>query len=276
MQLAPIETSWIAIKDIATTDFDSTLEIVAETGANERYSVAWCDLLASGRRFGRSIVINGHHASIKELPPQRKPLQLQQQTSFNVPIHMPGWLMNRYSMQLFNAIYYRLQKRNSGPRIVDYNSYFYPLDAIKNWNRFYGKKGFIQYQCVLPLKTAREGFKTILQQLQKRCFHSPLAVLKKFGPAGEGLLSFPMEGITMAIDIPHKGPDLFPFLDQLDAIVIAYGGRTYLAKDARMHSDSFKAMYPQLEQWQQIKMHVDPRGIWSSDLSRRLQLGVWR
>jgi decaprenylphospho-beta-D-ribofuranose 2-oxidase len=177
-------------------------------------------------------------------------------------------------MGAFNELYYHLQGRRRRPFVADYESFFFPLDSIGNWNRIYGKRGFIQYQCVLPLNTAYEGMKTLLETLARERRSSFLSVFKRFGKADKGLLSFPFEGYTLTLDLPVKDSGLFKFLDGLDDIVLRYGGRVYLAKDARLKPASFRAMYPQFGAWLAIKQQIDPHGQFDSDLARRLEMGV--
>ncbi len=275
LRLQPIESSYIIARHYPATDLANAMSLLSEGGADDKYSVAWIDCLASGSDLGRSIVILGHHAKQNELPPklQNAPLQLPNTRQYTVPISLPFSFVNSFSVRLFNALYYRVQSSKNGLEVMSYDSFFYPLDAIGQWNRIYGKKGFIQYQFVLPTEQAHEGLKAILERLAKSQRASFLAVLKRFGEQGKGLLSFPRAGFTLALDIAVSDEDLFPFLDQLDEMVLHYGGRVYLAKDARLNADRFKAMYPNYELFQAIKKQVDPTGLIRSDLSKRLGLG---
>jgi FAD/FMN-containing dehydrogenase len=188
----------------------------------------------------------------------------------NVGFDFPSWILNSFSVSAFNEFYYRLQGRRKQPFISDYESFFFPLDRIGNWNRMYGKRGFIQYQCVLPSAMALEGMRALLEALTAAKRASFLSVLKRFGPAGEGLLSFPLEGYTLTLDLPVSDSELFPFLDQLDELVLKYGGRVYLAKDARLRAENFRAMYPQFTEWQRLKALFDPADCFTSDLALRL------
>jgi FAD/FMN-containing dehydrogenase len=158
----------------------------------------------------------------------------------------------------------------SKPFPSDPESFFFPLDRIANWNRLYGKRGFVQYQCVLPTRESRRGLQLLLEESQRSHRPSFLAVLKRFGPEGQGLLSFPMEGYTLTMDFPVSDSGLFPFLDRLDEIVVEHGGRVYLAKDARLKANVFRAMYPRLNDWLQIKRQIDRDNRFDSDLARRI------
>ena len=177
-------------------------------------------------------------------------------------------------MKAFNELYYRLQGRKQEAFIADYESFFFPLDRIGNWNRIYGKRGFVQYQCVLPLNEAFAGMRALLEALAKGRRSSFLSVLKRFGAEGKGLLSFPFEGYTLTLDLPVSDPELFPFLDRLDEIVLQHSGRIYLAKDARLNARTFRAMYPRFQEWLEIKRKLDPENCFDSDLARRLEIGV--
>lgn len=273
LQLLPIESAYMIVKHHAAENFEQVWAILSNNEIDDKYSVAWIDCLSTGKDFGRSIVMNGHHAVLTELPLKIKdPLYIKPRKNFSLPFNCPSWLLNPWTIQAFNTLYFRTQAAKKDPFVVDYDSYFYPLDSIANWNRLYGKKGFLQYQFVVPTNTAREALKTILEELTKSQRVSFLAVLKRFGRENEGFLSFPREGYTLALDIPIKDDSLFSFLDHLDRLVLQYGGRIYLAKDARMKPDTFRAMYPRLGQWQRIKTTVDPQHRFSSDLSRRLEM----
>jgi decaprenylphospho-beta-D-ribofuranose 2-oxidase len=177
------------------------------------------------------------------------------------------------SIGAFNSLYYQLEEKKQQPFLTSYDPYFYPLDAVGHWNRLYGKRGFVQYQCVVSEPSAFDGINALLQELSGSRRPSFLAVLKRFGAQGRGLLSFPMAGYTLALDLPIRDDGLFVLLDKLDEIVLQHGGRVYLAKDARLSADSFRAMYPRYAEWLRIKNAVDPQNRFSSSLSRRLGIG---
>ena len=191
----------------------------------------------------------------------------------NLPFDLPQGVLNSWSVRAFNSIYYRLQSSNKGVFISDYDRFFYPLDGVGNWNRMYGKRGFLQYQCVIPLDRSRQGMKLLLEALTDSRRPSFLAVLKRLGKEGPGLFSFPAEGYTLAIDIPFTDSGVFPFMDCLDDIVLKHGGRVYLAKDARLRGETFRTMYPRFSEWNKRKADIDPGNIFSSDMSRRLGMG---
>jgi decaprenylphospho-beta-D-ribofuranose 2-oxidase len=189
-----------------------------------------------------------------------------------MPFDLPAWALNSRSIGAFNTLYYQLAGKKQQPFLSGYDSYFYPLDAISNWNRLYGKRGFVQYQCVIPEASAFGGIKILLHELSASRRPSFLAVLKRLGAQGNGMLSFPMAGYTLALDLPIRDEGLFALLDKLDEIVLLHGGRVYLAKDARLSAEHFRAMYPRYDEWCKIKNEIDPGNYFNSSLARRLQI----
>jgi FAD/FMN-containing dehydrogenase len=198
--------------------------------------------------------------------------QIGPQRELNLPFDFPGWLLNSFTIGAFNEIYFRRHGVREAPFVCDFESFFFPLDRIGNWNRMYGRRGFVQYQCVMPPTQAAGGLKDLLDEIKKSGRRSFLAVLKRFGRGNEGMLSFPIEGYTLTLDFPISDPGLFPFLDRLDNIVLQHGGRVYLAKDARLQRRLFSLMYPRLNEWLRLKSRIDPDNRFDSDLARRLGL----
>ena len=273
LQLIPIQSAYISVKHYSAQNLDQVLQILSDPACDDRYSVAWIDALSKGKTLGRGIVMQGHHATLQEIPKNSKdPLKVAIKPPRSFGSILPPWLLNRWTMKFFNHCYYMAMSRQSQPFNISYDAFFYPLDGWAGWNHLYGKKGFIQYQCVLPYKNGEAGLHSLFNACSTASRESYLAVLKRFGPQGLGHLSFPCEGYTLAMDIPITDPGLFAFLNQLDEIVLAHGGRVYLAKDARMQPESLRAMYPRLAEWQAIKSKVDPKVVFNSDLSRRLKL----
>lgn len=275
MQLQPVETAYIRAQHSRAGDLQQALEYLQDHEHDARYTVAWIDLLSRGAALGRSVVMTGDHATADELPATHKgaPLTLNARGMRNVPLDMPGWMLNPLSIRAFNALYYRVEGGKTSSFITDYDRFFYPLDALGNWNRLYGKRGFVQYQCVVPVEGAYDSLKALLEALSQSRQPAFLGVLKRLGEQGQGHLSFPMPGYTLAMDLPVTGPALFDLLDRFDEIVLEYGGRIYLAKDARLSAESLRAMYPRLGEWQAIRQSLDPNGIISSSLARRLRMG---
>ena len=274
LRLIPIESAFITVQHLQAIDLDASLELMESKQWDDVYTVAWIDCLSRGKALGRSVFMRGHHATLSELPPRAKsnPLQIKLRGQRNVPFDLPTWALNSIAMTAFNKVYYHVQRARRAPFLADYESFFHPLDSVGNWNRIYGRDGFVQYQLVLPPLRAREGLIQVIEELRRSRRPSFLSVLKRFGPEGEGLLSFPMEGYTLTLDIPVRDKGLFPFLDRLDEIVLKFGGRVYLAKDARLSAANFRAMYPRFPEWQRIKAQVDPQDHLVSDLSRRLEM----
>lgn len=270
LRLKPVDSAYIRARHIRAEDLEQAFIALSEDNREHEYTVAWIDCLARGRRLGRSVVMHGRHASRDEAPNAVNALDRKPKKNYSLPLDFPSWVLNPVSISMFNAIYYRREGGKQRSFISDIDNYFYPLDAIHHWNRMYGKRGFVQYQCVFPVQGAFEGIKQTLEHLAGSRRSSFLAVLKRLGPEGDGLLSFPMEGFTLALDLPLRGKDLFAMLDQLDELVISAGGRVYLAKDARLGREAFSAMYPQLDQWRAIKQKIDPEIRFTSSMARRL------
>lgn len=238
--------------------------------SQSKYAVAWVDCLARGKGLGRSVLYLGDHA---EQASRKTIYRHQSGKLFSVPFSTPGFLLNSLTMRSFNKLYYSLQARRQTEELVHYQRYFFPLDRIQNWNRLYGRRGFQQYQLVLPENQTLAGMTAILERVSAAGKGSFLAVLKQFGTANNNPLSFPMAGFTLTLDFKME-PGLNELLEQLDDIVLEHGGRIYLAKDARMSETMFKAGYPRWQEFLDIRRQVDPEGRFSSLQSRRLGLDV--
>jgi decaprenylphospho-beta-D-ribofuranose 2-oxidase len=272
-KLLPVTSAFLNVDYERTVDLDAALEAFAAGDARYRYSVAWIDCLARGRALGRSVLMRGNHACAGELPATvGRPLEPPVRRRKQVPCFLPSFVLNSWSVRAFNAVYYR----RHGPRraIVDYDTFFYPLDTIEHWNRIYGRRGFLQYQAAFPAASSRAGLIALLEAMAASRQASFLAVLKNFGPADQGLLSFPMAGSTLAVDLPNTGPAVLALLDKLDEIVIRHGGRVYLAKDVRLSRRAFEAMYPRVDEFRRVKADLDPAGRFDSALARRLGLSA--
>ncbi len=274
LRLIPIASARMIVRHHAAADLDQLFRMLQDPAIDDRYTVAWIDSLASGGNLGRGIAMFGHHAAIKELPAGFGSALASTKTRTRaMPFDLPGWALNPVSIGAFNAVYYWREGKKREQFLSGFDPYFYPLDAIGQWNRLYGKRGFAQYQCVIPEQGAFEGMKALLQELSASRCPSFLAVLKRLGPQGKGMLSFPMAGYTLALDLPIRDQGLFVLLNRLDEIVLQHGGRVYLAKDARLSADSFRAMYARYDEWLRIKNAVDPQNRFSSSLARRLGIG---
>lgn len=264
LQLKRIPSAEMQVQHRPAANLAEAFALMESAELDDEYTVAWIDCLASGKSLGRSVFMRGHHAE-GALTGGPKP------SKRNMPFDLPALALNRYSVKAFNAFYFRWEGRKQQPFRSDIAPFFYPLDGIQNWNRLYGKKGFVQYQFVLPPETAAKGLNAILTRLSLSGNASFLAVLKRFGAAGSGLLSFPMPGYTLALDLPLRH-DTLALLDTLDAVVLDHGGRVYLAKDARLAASSLPQMYPQLDAWRALRAQLDPEGLFVSALGRRLEM----
>jgi FAD/FMN-containing dehydrogenase len=269
-RMIPVQTSRIIQETRRVPNLAAVIELF-EAEAHRTYSVAWIDCLASGADLGRSVIVFGEHAIPDELGPEetKAPFFRPPARNRRVPFVFPAFVLNRLSVSLFNRLYYRLQA--PGPRTVDLEQYFYPLDRVENWNKIYGRHGFIQYQCVLPLEASRDGLTALLTEIARVGEASFLAVLKRLGRESFGHLSFPREGYTLALDFPTK-PETFRLLDRLDAIILEGGGRIYLAKDARMGAPMMRAGYAKLEAFRAVRRRYGIERRFRSALSERLEL----
>ena len=269
-RLKKIETTYIRQKQLKAKNLDEILRLFEEN-KQYTYSVAWIDCLKKGKGFGRSILILGEHASVEDLPAAKKdkPLAVPSGKQINFPFNLPSFVLNTFTVKVFNFLFYGKNMKREINNVVSYEPFFYPLDAILNWNRGYGKKGFIQYQFVLPLES-KNGLVEILHRISDKGIGSFLAVLKVFGPQDD-LISFPKEGYTLALDIPVRN-GLMPFLDELDALVLQHGGRLYMSKDARMKPEILEKGYPRLDEFKSIIRKYNPESKFSSLQSERLNL----
>lgn len=244
IRLAPVETGWIRQRTVVAPDLDAAIACFEDNLA-ATYSVAWIDCLAGGGERGRSLVYLGEHARADDpgLPAGGDPFEVTRRRARAVPLDAPGWALNALTVRAFNRLYHAAGRRGPESRLIDWDRYFYPLDALRDWNRIYGARGFAQYQCALPLDAARGGLAEMLDAIAAAGLGSFLAVLKRFGPGAPARpFSFPIEGYTLALDFPLTSPAL-TLMDRLDEILLAHRGRLYLAKDSRMTQKTFEAGY---------------------------------
>lgn len=269
-QLKKMETSFIRQKQIKAANLEELIGLF-ETHQYYTYSVAWIDCLKKGAHFGRSILMLGEHALLTDLSEKQKqdPLRLPRKKQINFPFNLPAWVLNAFTVKAFNYLFYTKNFKKEINRVISYEPFFYPLDAILHWNRGYGKNGFVQYQFVLPLE-AKQGLVEILNRISDKGLGSFLAVLKVFGKQ-ESIISFPKEGYTLALDFPIR-PGLLAFLDELDLVVLRYGGRLYMSKDARMKPEVLQTGYPDLGKFKDIVRKYNPDGRIHSLQSDRLFL----
>ena len=266
LQLIPIETGMITMESIQCSNLGEFFAISAESAARYEYTVAWVDCLAAGGNLGRGVFMRGNHATKSEAQGQErayKPLPLV------VPIECPDWLLNKFSVAAFNAVYYHKQQAPRVQSLVPYQPFFYPLDAVSGWNKIYGRRGFYQFQCVVPPDPEAKILRQIFERVVSSGRASFLAVLKEFGDVrSPGMLSFPRLGSTLCLDFAHS-EQIIGLLKDLERLVIESGGALYPAKDALMSPESFKTAYPR---WQEFTNFIDPK--FSSSFWRRVMGGV--
>ena len=256
IRLKRVPGAAIAMERIRFSGLDEFFQLSTRDQDYE-YTVAWIDCLARGRRMGRGLFMRGDHAPGA---PEKAP-----GFRMRIPLDLPSGLINRATLTAFNTLYYRSQLRSTRRVTVPYAPFFFPLDGIADWNRLFGPRGLLQYQCVVP-EPAEQSIAALLDQVARSAETPSLAVLKRFGARkSPGMLSFPRPGITLAIDFANRGPSTLVLLERLDDVVREAGGAVYPAKDARMSATSFRRFFPD---WQSFASYVDPKV--SSSVWRRV------
>ncbi|MFC8271946.1 FAD-binding protein [Streptomyces sp. NPDC057271] len=276
LRLLPVETSLMSVDTERAADLDELMARLSAGDHRYRYSVAWIDLLARGAATGRSVLTRGDHAPFDAIPvsdrrARRAPLAFRPGHLPAAPALVPEGLLGRTAVGLFNELWYRRAPRCRTGELQRMSTFFHPLDGVPHWNRIYGRGGFVQYQFVVG-HGHEETLRRIVKRIARRGCPSFLAVLKRFGTGDPGWLSFPAPGWTLALDIPTRLSGLGAFLDELDEEVADAGGRVYLAKDSRLRPELLDAMYPRLADFRALRATLDPRSVFTSDLSRRLAL----
>jgi decaprenylphospho-beta-D-ribofuranose 2-oxidase len=273
-RLIPIESSLMSVETRRIDHLDEMMARMAESDSTVRYSVAWLDLLATGRHLGRGVLTNGDHATADQLDPARAaaPLEYQARQVAGVPALVPpAGVINPLTVRAFNELWYRKAPRRREGELQSIPAYFHPLDLVRSWNRVYGRQGFLQYQFLVP-QGEEATLRAVIEKISAAQVPTFLTVLKRFGPGNPAPLSFPSAGWTLAIDVATSRKHLAELLRELDAMVLDAGGRHYLAKDCHMSADALRRGYPRLDAWRAVRDRVDPTGVWASDLSRRLGL----
>ena len=261
IRLQKVSSAYVDVTTTRVPDLNTMLGHFEQSDDDYPYSVAWIDCLAKGAKLGRGVVLQGRHAE------GQGPIELPRKRGKKVPFHFPNIALNSLSVRAFNEAYYR--GHPSGYSREDVETYFYPLDSVQHWNRIYGRRGFVQYQPVFPEADGAAGVRAVIERLSAERCSSFLAVLKHMGGHEVGPLGFSMKGLTLAVDLPRV-PGIEGLLEELDRLVLDHGGRVYLAKDGSMSAETFKQMYPRLDEFKQVKCRLDPDGKLSSDQSRRL------
>ncbi len=266
----PIKSSLIKVDTFKYKSLENIMDTMIKNDEKYKYSVAWIDSL---HPKGRGVITFGEHALVEDINTKtnKEKLEYSNKSIAKAPNIFPSGLLNVFTVRAFNEAWYRKYPNQKENQIISIGEYFYPLDGIDNWNNIYGKKGFIQYQFVVP-DNSSEIIPESLSTLRELGAPSFLTVLKRFGFNNPGLLSFPSKGWTLAIDIPASLPNLTLTLNKLDEKISDAGGKIYLAKDSRMSPEIFRLCYPKLKEWQKIKNILDPDNKFSSDLSKRLAI----
>ena len=275
IQMTFTETAYFIADTDRTDTLDETIALHSDgSEVNYTYSSAWFDAISAPPKTGRSTISRGSLATLdqlKEFAPKlaKDPLKFNAPQLMTVPDIFPSWTMNKLSLMAIGEAYYLMGKPSRND-VKNLTRFYQPLDLIGEWNRGYGKAGFLQYQFVVPTD-AVEPFKDIIYDIQASGHYTALNVFKLFGEGNRAPLSYPMKGWNVCVDFPIR-PGLNEFLDRLDDQVMQFGGRLYLAKESRTSAEKFHAMYPELPNWLETRRSIDPTGVFASDMSRRLEL----
>ncbi len=266
----PVTSSLISVDTERVNDLDEVMSRMVAGDDKYRYTVAWIDTVSPS---GRGVITSGDHAPIEQLSSKQRleALAFEPKAIATAPSFIPGGLLNKFTIRAFNEAWFRKAPKSRTDELQSIGAFFHPLDGVQDWNRIYGPRGFLQYQFVVP-DTAGHLIRIALDRLREVGAPSFLTVLKRFGAANPAPLSFPQAGWTLAADVPAGIEGLGNALDELDELVAEAGGRLYLAKDSRQSPQMFARTYSRLGEWQSIRDELDPRGIFTSDLSRRLSI----
>lgn len=254
-----VPSNAVHLRERRMDDLDAFLQAFDAQSAG--FSVGWIDGLARGAKLGRGILETAEFS--------REGVRARPARGLTLPVELPGWMLNSWSVRAFNEAYFRRVPPRGRERLAALERFLYPLDALDGWNRMYGPRGFYQFQCVLPEAQSPRGLPRLLEAVAGAGAASFLAVLKRLGGEGRGHLSFPMRGHTLALDLPNRRGTA-ALLRQLEHITLEHGGRIYLAKDATLSAATFASMYPRLNTFRSVLERVDPKRRMRSDLSRRL------
>ena len=262
IQLKKIVCPWISRETIRFSHLAKFFELTSDSDSKYEYTVGWLDCLSQGANLGRGVFFRGNHLLLREA----SEIKVKKEKIKTFPCNAPEFILNRFTMKAFNTLYYHTHPSKKS-ELVHYRSFFFPLDGINYWNRLYGKRGFFQYQCVVPFEGTKSSIYDIIETFASSGLGSFLTVIKTFGKVtSPGLLSFPRPGVTLTLDVPNEGKKTLRVLDRLDEKVVEAGGRVYPAKDARMSKESFQSYFPERIEFEKYK---DPK--FSSSFWRRVK-----
>ena len=266
VQLERIPSFWIRGRSERVSDLDELLAVLRAASARSPFAAAWVDTTARGAALGRGMVTSGRYADAHEAP--SSPPELRER--FAVPFDLPGWFVDTWSIRAFNLLYFHAYRVKPVEHLIHPQPFFYPLDSVRDWNRLYGRRGMVQYQCVIPEHADPATFRRLLEVVSRMGGASPVSVIKDCGPEGRGMISFPMAGMSLALDLPYRAGRTETLVDALNEIVVTARGRIYLTKDALTRRDHFAAMEPRLARWNDVRRKWDPERRVSSALAQRL------
>lgn len=269
IKMMPIKTDSVLVDTDRYANLEAVMSAMIDGDDNYRYSVAWVDCMTKGKNMGRAILTRGEHAEPNQVP--KVTLDGPQPPKLSIPIMPPSGLLNRLSVRLFNEAWFRVAPSHREKEVQSLSTFFHPLDGVNNWNRLYGKRGFLQYQFAVS-DAHSQTVVEVIKRLSESGVASFLAVLKRFGAGNQSPLSFPVPGWTLALDLPIGNPRLPGILDELDDMVVEAGGRIYFAKDSRLSPEKAQVMYPRLQEFRALKDRIDPEHKLTNDLARRLRL----
>lgn len=273
LRLDHTESAYFVVDTDRTADLDELLELLTD-GSDDTYdySAAWFDTTTTGAQLGRAVLTRGSLATADQLPAKlrRDPLRFDAPQLMTVPDVFPNKLANRATLRAFSELWYRKAPKRRREHVENITAFYQTLDVLGDWNRVYGSDGFVQYQFVVPMGE-EAAIRRIVEKIARSPFASGLNVFKRFGEGNAAPLSFPMPGWTITVDFPVVD-GLNRFCDELDELVLAAGGRLYLAKESRTTAATFRSGYPRFDEWRKIRDEVDPNGVFTSDMARRLEL----
>jgi len=271
VRMLRVESSQVMVETKRLGNLDDVIASMSDSSDDDfRYSVAWVDMLASGRSLGRGVLTRGNHASASDAGGS-DPCRYDPKVRLAAPPWVPNGLLNKFTVRAFNEVWYRKAPADAHVGLETIPAFFHPLDGVSKWNALYGSNGFIQYQFIVPLERV-DVLRAVIGKFSEAGVASFLAVLKRMGKSNAAPMSFPTEGWTLTLDLAAGSPQLPGLLEHIDELVLDAGGRHYLAKDAHVSALAVERAYPRLDEWKNIRDEMDPRRLWISDLARRLRL----